>query len=55
MIGFIGFLLGVLLIGLWLRHRSVRARKLSGTHVERPVFQVEPPRRRFTTAKDERL
>jgi hypothetical protein len=45
----------VLVVVAWILAKRRRARLLSGTASDRPVFSVEPPRRRMSPLKGERL
>lgn len=55
MIELLGVLLFVVPIGVWIGRRRSRADRLSGTTAAAPVFSVEPPRRRVSPLKGERL
>jgi len=45
----------VVFVGLMIRRRAVRARRLAGLDGSRPVFSVEPPTRRLGSRRGERL
>jgi hypothetical protein len=48
-------LIAVAAVVVWVRHRASSRATLSGLNGERPVFHLEPPRRRMGSRKGERL
>lgn len=54
----LSMVVGLLLIAgvvILIRRRAGSKRALSGTEATRPVFQIDPPRRRMSPLKEERL
>ena len=55
MLSFVVALVVVCCIVAFIRHRGSSKTALSGTVATKPVFQIDPPRRRMSPLKDERL
>lgn len=55
MITFLSFLFFAGLVSYMLARRRRRARQLAGLVATKPTFTVEPPRRRMSTMKGDRL
>jgi hypothetical protein len=51
----IGLTIAFGLVVVWRRRRAARARDLSGTNENKPIFQTAPPTRRMSPRKAERL